>query len=206
MKRFFPFVVVFWFSMTVLSAQSAMERVIEIRHAYAEAQTMMLHAIEEPNMDNSMHIEMRRMFGGTGMQHYTIDYFSGDFSEEEPMEGVFVWSPYFIRVKYNWAARVTVTEYLIEPRTGALMFVYTKSDDHPLNISEIGEGVYELRKYYYADGTYCTGSLKVTLPDGSEKSLDEELNAKIHPFDADADENNYVRYLISIHNQMMNNE
>ena len=164
MKRFFPFVA-FWFSMTVLSAQSAMERVIEIRHPYAEAQTMMLHAIEEPNMDNSMHIEMRRMFGGTGMQHYTIDYFSGDFSEEEPLEGVFVWSPYFIRVKYNWAARVTVTE-----------------------------------------GTYCTGSLKVTLPDGSEKSLDEELNAKIHPFDADADENNYVRYLISIHNQMMNNE
>ena len=205
MKRLFPFVV-FWFSMTVLSAQSVVERVIEIRRAYTEAQTMMLHAIEEPNMDNSMHIEMRRMFGGSGMQHYTIDYFSGDFSDEEVWEGVSVWSPYFIRVKYNWAARVTVTEYLIEPRTSALMFVYTKSDDHPLDISEIGEGVYELRKYYYADGTYCTGSLKVTLPDGSERSLDEELNAKIHPFDTDAGENNYVRYLISIHNQMMNYE
>ena len=37
MKRLFP-LVLFWFSMTALSAQTVMERVIEIRRAYAEAQ------------------------------------------------------------------------------------------------------------------------------------------------------------------------
>ncbi|MBR5070175.1 MAG: hypothetical protein IKX25_12330 [Bacteroidales bacterium] len=193
-------------SFTILSAQSVMERLIEIRRAYAVAHEMMLQAIEEPNLDNSMHIEMRRMFGGSGMQNYKIDYYSGDFSDEEPEFGVSVWSPYFIRVKYNWAARVTVTEYLIDPRTSTLMFVFTKSDDNPLDISEIGEGVYELRKYYYPDGTYCTGSMKVTLPDSSEKTLDAELAARIKQFDSDTGEINYVRYLITIHNQMMNYE
>ncbi|MBR5717327.1 MAG: hypothetical protein IKX59_12130 [Bacteroidales bacterium] len=183
-----------------------MERLIEIRRAYAQAHQMMLQAIEEPNLDNSMHIEMRRMFGGSGMQHYTIDYYSGDFTGEEPEFGVSLWSPYFIRVKYNWGARVTVSEYLIEPRTSTLMFVFTKSDDHPLDNSVCGEGVYELRKYYYPDGTYCTGSMKVTLPDGTEKSLDTELAARIKQFDSDTGEMNYVRYLITIHNQMMNYE
>lgn len=205
MKRLFP-LVLFWFSMTALSAQTVMERVIEIRRAYAEAQTMMLNAIEEPNLDNSLHIKMRRMFGGSGMQEYTVDYFCGDFSEEEPWNGVSTWSPYFIRVKYNWGARVTVSEYLIEPRTNSLMFVFTKSDDNPLDISRDSEGEYELRKYYYSDGTYCTGLMKVTLPDGSEKTLDEELNANIHPFDTDTAEINLMRYLITIQDQMMNFE
>ena len=205
MKRIIS-IIFFLLSFTILSAQSVMERLIEIRRAYAVAHEMMLQAIEEPNLDNSMHIEMRRMFGGSGMQNYKIDYYSGDFSDEEPEFGVSVWSPYFIRVKYNWAARVTVTEYLIDPRTSTLMFVFTKSDDNPLDISEIGEGVYELRKYYYPDGTYCTGSMKVTLPDGSEKTLDAELAARIKQFDSDTGEINYVRYLITIHNQMMNYE
>ena len=190
----------------MLSAQTVMERVIEIRRAYAEAQTMMLNAIEEPNLDNSLRIKMRRMFGGSGMQEYTVDYFCGDFSEEEPWNGVSTWSPYFIRVKYNWGARVTVSEYLIEPRTNSLMFVFTKSDDNPLDISLDSEGEYELRKYYYSDGTYCTGTMKVTLSDGSEKSLDEELNANIHPFDTDTAEINFMRYLITIQDQMMNFE
>ena len=205
MKRIIS-IIFFLLSFTILSAQSVMERLIEIRRAYAVAHEMMLQAIEEPNLDNSMHIEMRRMFGGSGMQNYKIDYYSGDFSDEEPEFGVSVWSPYFIRVKYNWAARVTVTEYLIDPRTSTLMFVFTKSDDNPLDISDIGEGVYELRKYYYPDGTYCTGSMKVTLPDGSEKTLDAELAARIKQFDSDTGEINYVRYLITIHNQMMNYE
>ena len=199
-------IVFFLLSFTILSAQSVMERLIEIRRAYAEANQMMLQAIEEPNLDNSMHIEMRRMFGGSGMQNYKIDYYSGDFSGEEPEFGVSVWSPYFIRVKYNWGARVTVSEYLIDPRTSTLMFVFTKSDDNPLDISDMGEGVYELRKYYYPDGTYCTGSMKVTLPDCTEKSLDTELSARIKQFDSDTGEINFVRYLITIHNQMMNYE
>ena len=203
MKRIFS-LGLFLFSMYTLSAQTVLERLIEIRKAYAEAQQMMLMALEEPNLDNSMHITMRRMFGGSGMQNYTIDYYSGDFSGEEPEFGVSVWSPYFIRVKYNWGARVTVTEYLLEPHTSMLMFVYTRSDDDPIDISMVGEGVYELRKYYYPDGTYCTGSLKVTLPDGTEKSLDAELAASISGFESDAAEISFVNYLVMIHNQMMN--
>ncbi len=206
--KHFILLVFFWSSVTILTAQSVVERVTEIRRAYADAQTMMLHAIEEPNLDNSMHIKIRRMFGGSGMQEYTVDYFCGDFSEEdeEEAEGVSTWSPYFIRVKYNWAARVTVREYLIEPRTSTLMFAYTKSDDHPLDISQESMGEYELRKYYYSDGTFCTGTMKVTLPDGSEKSLDEELNVHLHPFDSDTGEIDFVRYLLTIQNQMMNHD
>lgn len=203
MKRII-FFGLFLLSISTLSAQTMLERVIEIRKAYTEAQQMMLMAIEEPNLDNSMHIAMHRMFGGSGMQHYTVDYYSGDFTGEEPEYGVSVWSPYFIRVKYNWGARVTVTEYLLEPRTSMLMFVYTRSDDNPINLSEMGEGVYELRKYYYPDGTYCTGSLKVTLPDGTEKSLDSELEACISGFESDTAEISFVNYLVKIHNQMMN--
>ena len=83
MKRFFPFVL-FCFSMTMLSAQTVMERVIEIRRAYAEAQTMMLNAIEEPNLDNSLHIKWAKAAGMTPQATlcittspvHTVEYYS----------------------------------------------------------------------------------------------------------------------------------
>ncbi len=205
MKRIISFVCLS-FIFAVLSAQSIQNRVAEIRQAYNEAQQMMQMAQEEPNVDNSMHITMRRMFGGSGMQIYTIDYYSGDYSEEEEYEGVSTWSPYFIRVKYNWAARVTVSEYLLDPRTSRLMFVYTRSDDNPFESQLLEDGNYEVRKYYYSDGTYCTGTAKRVLPDGTFYSLDSELAKQYKAFETDVDEVRFVDYLVTIHNQMMNYE
>lgn len=194
-----------YFVFVTLSAQTVQDRLGEIREAYDHALHQMQLAQEEPNIDNSMHITMRRMFGGSGMQTYTVDYYCGDFSGIETADGVSVWSPYFIRVKFNWAARVTEKEYLLEPKTGALMFVYTRSDDNLLEATD-DDGLYEIRKYYYPDGTYCTGSAKVTLPDGSVKSLDSELSRQISGFDSDVDEIKFVNHLVTVHNQMMNYE
>lgn len=188
-----------------ISAQTVQDRLAEIRQAYSEAQQMMQNAKVEPNLDNSMHVTMRRMFGGSGMQTYTVDYYCGDFSEEESYEGVSTWSPYFIRVKYNWAARVTVSEYLLEPKTGALMFVYTNSDDNPFDPEAIlRDGKYQIRKYYYPDGTYCAGSAKLVSPDGTILSLDSELAKQISGFETDDEEIKFVKYLVKIQNQMMN--
>jgi len=205
MKHIFSFIFAFLF-VAVINAQTVQDRLTEIRQAYSEAQQMMQRAIAEPNLDNSLHITMRRMFGGSGMQTYTVDYYCGDFSGLETYEGVSYWSPYFIRVKYNWAARVTVSEYLLEPKTSTLMFVYTVSDDNPFDSEAPIGGKYEVRKYYYPDGTYCTGTAKVSQPDGTFSSLDYELAKRITGFETDVDEIKFVSYLVSIHNQMMNYE
>jgi len=205
MKHIISFVYLSLF-FSSLSAQTVQDRVVEIRKAYSEAQIMMQMAKDEPNMDNSMQITMRRMFGGSGMQIYTINYYCGDFSEEESYEGVSTWSPYFIRVKYNWSARVTVEEYLLDPKTSTLMFAYINSDDNPFDSEVVGDGKYEVRKYYYPDGTYCTGTAKQVFPDGTFISLDSELAKQIGEFEADIDRIRYVAYLVTIHNQMMNYE
>ncbi len=181
MKRFFCLCLLLTaishFTMAQTKAQN--ERIKVIRTQFQEAMSRAERDSEESEYtDNSVHLQLNRMFGGSGMQHYKIDMYIEDREEDETTMN---WQPYFFRFRYNWAAREIVHECLMNPENGKPIFLFVKMPDE--------DGTYEDRIYFNTDGTLCYASqTKYKIEDGTKeyvkamKATDESVKNAISEF------------------------
>lgn len=162
--------ILFIISSLSISAQTAAqkERQQAAREAYAFALEHIGMAQEESNLNNSTHIEMNRMFCGSGMQKYCIDYYymlTKDPDDPENVKGESEWQPYFIRVKYNHAAFTTTEEYVMNSENKQPIFIFTTSDEAYDKPEEFAKN--ETRIYFNADGSLSLGQSVDKRADGS---------------------------------------
>lgn len=140
------------------------QRIVEIR----ELMTATLQRIES-NMEiaeyaqNSLHLQLNRMQPGAGMQHYNIDMYIEDVSDEGEGVPTQDWRPYFFRVKYNIAAQTYVSDYLMNSQSGKPIFIFCKADDY--------DGNFQTRLYFYPNGKFCYGTQIVEDEFGKSRSI-----------------------------------
>lgn len=149
LKTIFTSILIALFCIQASFAQTSKQenRVKEIRKIYSQAQTDIADNSSEEETNNSMTINMRRMFGGIGMQNKKLDFF---YDIDDSRTNGTGWSLYFVKVNYNIAARKIYEEYLFNKKTGKVIFIYRKEDTYDANVE-----YYEDRCYYYPDGTLC---------------------------------------------------
>ena len=123
-------------------------RVKEIRKIYSNTQEHIKHSLELEETNNSMKIDMSRMFGGSGMQQKKMEFY---YNVDDSRTNGVGWNLYFVRVSYNYAVRQFYEEYLFDEETGKIMFIYKKADSYDNNVMYNEE-----RCYFYPDGTLCT--------------------------------------------------
>lgn len=142
------------------------QRISEVREAYQQALRQIEMDKEQPEYtDNSLHLTMNRMVPGIGMTHTQVDMFIRNCGDEERIE--LDWHPYFIREKYNVAARQFVTEFLVNAENGHGVFIFSRRPDD--------EDVSEYRIYFNADGSFCYATQTV---------LDNQDNRTVNRVDA----------------------
>ncbi len=146
------------FSVAQTKAQN--ERIKYIREMFQEAmKTIQENSEESEYTDNSAHLELNRMYPGSGMQHYKIDMYLEDISEDDVEVN---WQPYFIRFKYNWGMREFVHECLVNAQNGNPVFLFVKMPDE--------DGMYEDRIYFNKDGSLCYASqTKYEIEEGKKE-------------------------------------
>lgn len=184
------------------SQQRSRQQVIS--KAYTAALTQVQMAQESAEMDCRMSVNLRRNFPGSGVQDYSIDYYCNPVGtvDSQETDTPMTYNAYFIRVKFNWAVRNTIKEYLVDSKTGKLMFVFCSSDDAPTNIADMTDCKYESRMYFKVDGSFSHG-----------KSQIRHLNDKIESVktyktdDAEVlDEVRFFAHLMEVFGQTMNYE
>ena len=133
-----------------LSAQTDEQkaRVADVRRIYQEAGRLSEENRMAPETNNSMTVELQRMFGGSGMQTKKMEFYYNVDDESEDGTG---WTLYMVRVSYNLSAQKFYEEYLFDERTGNLIFAFQQADDY-----DLPDGAKrEYRSYFYADGKHC---------------------------------------------------
>ena len=160
----------FSLGITVLAAaQNEAAAVREVRAAYAAAKEQIARSSEsdDANLHNDVVTTIRRNMPGSGPSVETYHcYFDLDVQAEPVWEVHY--RPYFITRKYNIAARNFYEEYLYEPASGRLLFVFLQGDS-------LDGGKNEERYYYDAEGRLVSENIK-----GERTISDEDLR-----YDAD---------------------
>lgn len=163
----------------VAQTKAQNERIKDIRTMFQDAMNRIKENSEESEYtDNSAHLELNRMYPGSGMQHYKIDMYLEDTSEDEVEVN---WQPYFIRFKYNWGMREFVHECLVNSKNGKPIFLFVKMPDE--------DGMYEDRLYFNADGSLCYASqTKYEIVEGKKeyvkamKATDDSVKSAISQY------------------------
>lgn len=139
-------------TMQAQTSAKAKERVAEVRKLYAAAKERMAQNDREENPARSgMETTFYYMVPGAGPTKHHIHYY---FGEEENDEGeTTAFTPYFITVSYNVAARNFYEEYLIDEKTEKLIFAYYHAPEFDGSKSET-------RYYYYKDGEVAHQDVK----------------------------------------------
>lgn len=146
-KRSLLLAVALTLSCTALAQTSpkAKARVAEIRKLYAETKERMAYNDQEDYPAVSgMETTYYYMAPGAGpIKHYVKYYVE---TEETDHEGGLRFTPYFFSDSYNSGARRIYEEYMLDDKTGTLLFAYAyeENGDNTKN---------EGRYYYYKDGT-----------------------------------------------------
>ena len=115
-------------SMQAQQSQKASDRVAEIRRLYAEAKELMAGQHVEENANYEMTVTSNHVIPALGPVNETIhDYFGLDdekFEEDLTLE----YHPYFITRSYHLAAPAYYEEYLLDRKTGNLIFYFQSSE------------------------------------------------------------------------------
>lgn len=138
------------------TSAKAKERVAEVRKLYAAAKERMAQNDREENPARSgMETTFYYMVPGAGPTKHHIHYY---FGEEESDEGETTgFTPYFITVSYNVAARNFYEEYLIDEKTEKLIFAY-------FHVPEYDGSKSEARYYYDKNGELAHQDVKGENP------------------------------------------
>ena len=135
------------------TSAKAQTRVAEVRKLYAAAKESMAYNDQEdyPAKSN-MEITYNYMAPGAGPIKHYIKYYIR--SEENDVGEVLGYKTYFVSDSYNSGARKIYEEYLLDEKTGNLLFAYAYEEN--------GDGTKnEGRYYYYKDGTLAHKDVKV---------------------------------------------
>ncbi len=141
--------------MSAYAQKTAAEKacVAEVRKMYQEAKAMMAENDKHEETQNDMVVTVSSMEPAVGGQvvnyHY---YFNIDYSEEANQ---YVSKPYFVTKKFNVTVRNYYLEYLYDPDSVTLRFVFAKWQDYS------GETVEE-RYYFDKDGRMVWYQVKNT--------------------------------------------
>ena len=140
-------------AMQAQTTAKAQSRVAEVRKLYAEAKERMAYNDQEdyPAKSN-MEITYNYMAPGAGPIKHVIKYYIS--SEENDVGEILGYKTYFVSDSYNSGARKIYEEYLLDEKTGTLLFAYAYEENGD---SSKNEGRY----YYYKDGTLAHKDVKV---------------------------------------------
>lgn len=149
------------------------EVVKSVRAAYAEAKEKMKLANGEQSPRNdavaTLHYNVPATGGRTTVVHCYYDL-------DTDADGAH-YHPYFITLKYNVAVREFYEEYLFDPETDKLLFVFIQGDTF--------EGTKNEERYYYdAAGKLASENIKGerTVPDEAIRQQAEQYRAVIPQF------------------------
>ncbi|MBO7580236.1 MAG: hypothetical protein J6T38_01765 [Bacteroidaceae bacterium] len=146
-------------AMQAQTSAKAQTRVAEVRKLYAEAKERMTYNDQDdyPAKSN-MEITYNYMAPGAGpIKHYIKYYICSEDTDEGEILG---FKTYFVSDSYNSGARKIYEEYLLDEKTGTLLFAYAyeENGDNSKN---------EGRYYYYKDGTLAHKDVKVNTEWGA---------------------------------------
>ena len=141
------------------TSAKAKARMTEVKKLYAEAKERMAYNDQEDYPAVSgMETTYYYMAAGAGPIKHYIKYY---IDSEETDEGeVLSYRPYFFSDSYNSGARKIYEEYLVDEKTGTLLFAYAYEEN--------GDGTKnEGRYYYYKDGSLAHKDVKVNTELGA---------------------------------------
>ena len=146
-------------AMQAQTSAKAQTRVAEVRKLYAEAKERMAYNDQDdyPAKSN-MEITYNYMAPGAGpIKHYIKYYICSEDTDEGEILG---FKTYFVSDSYNSGARKIYEEYLLDEKTGTLLFAYAYEENG-------GGSKNEGRYYYYKDGTLAHKDVKVNTEWGA---------------------------------------
>ena len=141
------------------TSAKAKERVAEVRKLYAKAKECMAYNDQEDYPAVSgMETTYYYMAPGAGPIKHYVKYYIG--SEETDEGEILGFKTYFFSDSYNSGARKIYEEYLLDEKTGKLIFAYgyEENGDNSKN---------EVRYYFYQDGTLAHKDTKVNAEWGT---------------------------------------
>lgn len=140
-------------TMQAQTSAKAKERVAEVKKLYTEAKERMAYNDQEdyPAKSN-MEVTYYYMAPGAGpIKHYVKYYIDSEETDEGEILG---FRTYFVSDSYNSGARKIYEEYLLDEKTGTLIFAYAYEEN--------GDGSKNEGRYYYSkDGSLAHKDVKV---------------------------------------------
>ena len=159
------------------SAFAQKARVAEVRKLYAEAKERMAQNDQEDYPAKTcLETTYYYMAPGAGpIKHYLKYYVS---SRDVDHEGGLAFTPYFVSDSYNAGARKNYEEFLLDEKTGKLLFSYAYEEN--------GDGTKNEGRYYYnADASLAHKEVTIKAEWGAffnEKNLKEKAERLTQAF------------------------
>lgn len=178
MKKIIPTLFLMMLVSLAASAQKNVPKALKTKASeyYSEAMNRIAQGQEEPHMDCSAHITTHRNVAGIGIQEFKSDFYCYDMTEDDLVTKIS--TPFFIRQKYNVAAREYTQEFVADEKGNLLFYLMTGPDDYysTENMEYEDGSRFEVRIYFDAKGAY--GYSQVTYPGTSKQTkFVKEYNA-----------------------------
>lgn len=178
MKKFIPTLLIMMLVSLASSAQKNVPKELKAKASeyYSEAMNRIALGKDEPHLDCSAHLTTHRNVAAIGIQEFKSDFYCYDMTEDDLVTKIS--TPFFIRQKYNVAAREYTQEFVADEKGNLLFYLMTGPDDnYSTENMEYEDGSrFEVRIYFDGKGAY--GYSQFTYPGtGKQAKFVKEYNS-----------------------------